>query len=121
MEKKNSSFYSISLWGKKQVKLKRKNENFFLVLLKIKKNEITSFFIRKRYLHRVNQNIKNIKHLVFGIIHFGTKKTACLYPNEYNNTMRFSMLILAFFTLFVGAVGISFNQDGIHLDILPNC
>ncbi|YP_007889766.1 NADH-plastoquinone oxidoreductase subunit 5 (chloroplast) [Vigna angularis] len=116
--KKNSSFYSISLWGKKQVKLKRKNKNFLLVLLRIKKNEITSFFIRKRYLHRVNQNIKNIKHLVFGIIHFGTKKTACLYPNESNNTMRFSMLVLVLFTLFVGAIGISFSQEGIHLDIL---
>jgi len=32
--------------------------------------------------------------------------------------MRFFMLILALFTLFVGAVGISFSQDGIHLDIL---
>nr|YP_010169751.1 NADH-plastoquinone oxidoreductase subunit 5 [Vigna subterranea]QRZ59573.1 NADH-plastoquinone oxidoreductase subunit 5 [Vigna subterranea] len=116
--KKNSSFYSISLWGKKQVKLKIKNENFFLVLLKIKKNEITSFFSRKRYLHRVNQNIKNRKHLVFGIIHFGTKKTACLYPNESNNTMRFSMLVLVLFTFFVGAIGISFSQEGIHLDIL---
>ena len=28
------------------------------------------------------------------------------------------MLILALFTLFVGVVGISFSQDGIHLDIL---
>nr|YP_010514350.1 NADH dehydrogenase subunit 5 [Dolichopsis monticola]UXL86003.1 NADH dehydrogenase subunit 5 [Dolichopsis monticola] len=116
--KKNSSFYSISLWGKKQVKLKIKNENFFLVLLRIKKNEMTSFFIRKRYLHRVNKNIKNITRLVFGIIDFGTKKTACLYPNESNNTMRFSMLVLVLFTLFVGAIGISFSQEGIDLDIL---
>ncbi|YP_001122844.1 NADH dehydrogenase subunit 5 (chloroplast) [Phaseolus vulgaris] len=115
--KKNSSFYSISLWGKKQVKLKIKNENFLLVLLKIKKNEITSFFIRKRYLHRVNQNIKNISRLFFGIMDFGMKKTACLYPNESNNTMQFSMLVLVLFTLFVGAIGISFSQ-GIDLDIL---
>nr|YP_010046509.1 NADH-plastoquinone oxidoreductase subunit 5 [Lablab purpureus]QPJ78237.1 NADH-plastoquinone oxidoreductase subunit 5 [Lablab purpureus]QRI60716.1 NADH-plastoquinone oxidoreductase subunit 5 [Lablab purpureus] len=116
--KKNSSFYSISLWGKKQVRLQIKNENFFLVLLRIKKNEMTSFFIRKRYLYRVNQNIKNITRLVFGIIDFGTKKTACLYPNESNNTMRFSMLVLVLFTLFVGAIGISFSQEGPDLDIL---
>jgi len=116
--KKNSSVYSISLWGNKQVKLKIKNENFFLVLLRIKKNEMTSFFIRKRYLHRVNKNIKNITRLVFDIIDFGTKKTACLYPNESNNTMRFSMLVLVLFTLFVGAIGISFSQEGIDLDIL---
>nr|AJE71877.1 NADH dehydrogenase subunit 5 [Strophostyles leiosperma] len=116
--KKNSSFYSISLWGKKQVKLKIKNENFFLVLLRKKKNEMTSFFIRKRYLHRVNKNIKNITRLVFDIIHFSTKKTTYLYPNESNNTMRFSMLVLVLFTLFGGAIGISFSQEGIDLDIL---
>nr|YP_010253615.1 NADH-plastoquinone oxidoreductase subunit 5 [Phaseolus lunatus]QTZ17893.1 NADH-plastoquinone oxidoreductase subunit 5 [Phaseolus lunatus] len=116
--KKNSSFYSISLWGKKQVKLQIKNENFLLVLLKIKKNEMTSFFIRKRYLHRVNKNIKNISRLFFGIIDFGTKKTACLYPNESNNTMQFSMLVLVLFTLFVGAIGISFSKEGRDWDIL---
>jgi len=116
--KKNSSFYSISLWGKKQVKLKIKNENFFLVLLRKKKNEMTSFFIRKRYLHRVNKNIKNITRLVFDIIHFSTQKTTYLYPNESNNTMRFSMLVLVLFTLFGGAIGISFSQEGIDLDIL---
>ena len=32
--------------------------------------------------------------------------------------MRFSMFVLVLFTLFVGAIGISFNQEGIDLDIL---
>nr|YP_010389816.1 NADH-plastoquinone oxidoreductase subunit 5 [Amphicarpaea ferruginea]UPU95858.1 NADH-plastoquinone oxidoreductase subunit 5 [Amphicarpaea ferruginea] len=116
--KKNSLFYSISLWGKKEVKQKLKNKNFFLVLLRMKNNEITSFFIRKIYPHHINQNVKNITHLFFDINYFGTKKTACLYPNESDNTMRFSMLVLVLFTLFVGAIGISFSQNEIDLDIL---
>nr|WDV12073.1 NADH-plastoquinone oxidoreductase subunit 5 [Pueraria montana] len=116
--KKNSSFYSISLWGKKEVKQKLKNKNFFLALLRMKNNEMTSFFIRKIYPHRINQNVKNITRLFFDINYFGTKKTACLYPNESDNTIRFSMLVLVLFTLFVGAIGISFSQKGIDLDIL---
>nr|YP_009861035.1 NADH dehydrogenase subunit 5 [Spatholobus suberectus]QKI32299.1 NADH dehydrogenase subunit 5 [Spatholobus suberectus] len=116
--KKNSSFYSISLWGKKEGKHKLKNTNFFLALLRMKNNEMTSFFIRKTYTHRINKNIKNITRLFFDITHFGTKKTACLYPHESDNTMRFSMLVLVLFTLFVGAIGISFSQKGIDGDIL---
>ncbi|KAK7299397.1 hypothetical protein VNO77_45690 [Canavalia gladiata] len=116
--KKNSSFYSISLWGKKEVKQKLKNKNFFLALLRMKNNEMTSFFIWKIYPHRINQNVKNITRLFFDITYFGTKKTACLYPNESDNTMRFSMLVLVLFTLFVGAIGISFSQKGIDFDIL---
>nr|WNM89703.1 NADH-plastoquinone oxidoreductase subunit 5 [Toxicopueraria peduncularis] len=116
--KKKSSFYSISLWGKKEVKHKLKNKNFFLALLRKKNNEMTSFFIRKIYPHRINQNVKNITRLFFDITYFGAKKTACLYPNESDNTMRFSMLVLVLFTLLVGAIGISFSQKGIDWDIL---
>lgn len=116
--KKNSSFYSISLWGKKEVKQKLKNKNFFLALLRMKNNEMTSFFIRKIYPHRINQNVKNITCLFFDINYFGTKKTACLYPNESDNTMRFSILVLVLFTLFVGTIGISFSYKGIDFDIL---
>nr|YP_010396179.1 NADH-plastoquinone oxidoreductase subunit 5 [Mucuna sempervirens]UQJ74256.1 NADH-plastoquinone oxidoreductase subunit 5 [Mucuna sempervirens] len=116
--KKNSSFYSISLWGKKEVRHKLKNKKFFLALLRMNNNEMTSFFIRKTYPHRINQNVKNITHLFFDITHFGTKKTDCLYPHESDNTMRFSMLILVLFTFFIGAIGISFSQNGIDLDIL---
>nr|AMC31064.1 NADH dehydrogenase subunit 5 [Pediomelum esculentum] len=116
--KKNSSFYSISLWGKKEVKQKLKNKNFFLGLLRMKNDEMTSFFIQKIYPHRINKNVKNITRLFFDINYFGNKKTASLYPNESDNTMRFSMLVLVLFTLFVGAIGISFSQKGIDFDIL---
>nr|YP_010468050.1 NADH dehydrogenase subunit F [Bituminaria bituminosa]UVF30655.1 NADH dehydrogenase subunit F [Bituminaria bituminosa] len=116
--KKNSSFYSISLWGKKEVKQKLKNKNFFLGLLRMKNNEMTSFFIQKIYPHRINKNVKNITRLFFDINYFGNKKTASLYPNESDNTIRFSMLVLVLFTLFVGAIGISFSQKGIDFDIL---
>nr|QHS70372.1 NADH dehydrogenase subunit 5 [Pediomelum tenuiflorum] len=116
--KKNSSFYSISLWGKKEVKQKLKNKNFFLGLLRMKNDEMTSFFIQNIYPHRINKNVKNITRLFFDINYFGNKKTASLYPNESDNTMRFSMLVLVLFTLFVGAIGISFSQKGIDFDIL---
>ncbi|KAH1127211.1 hypothetical protein GYH30_015973, partial [Glycine max] len=43
---------------------------------------------------------------------------ACLYPNESDNTMRFSILVLVLFTLFVGTIGISFSYKGIDFDIL---
>nr|YP_009649430.1 NADH dehydrogenase subunit 5 [Cullen corylifolium]QCD16462.1 NADH dehydrogenase subunit 5 [Cullen corylifolium] len=116
--KKNSSFYSISLWGKKEVKQKLKNKNYFLGLLRIKNNEMTSFFIQKIYPHRINKNVKNITRLFFDINYFVNKKTANLYPTESDNTIRFSMLVLVLFTLFVGAIGIPFSQKGIDFDIL---
>nr|YP_010162594.1 NADH-plastoquinone oxidoreductase subunit 5 [Erythrina crista-galli]QRI60303.1 NADH-plastoquinone oxidoreductase subunit 5 [Erythrina crista-galli] len=118
--KKNSSFYSISLWGNKEEKQKLKNKKFFLTFLKMNNNEMTSFFIRKIYLHRINKNVKNITRLFFDTSLFGNQKiaTACLYPNESDNTMQFSMLVLVLFTLFVGVVGISFSQKEIDSDIL---
>nr|BCG44810.1 NAD(P)H-quinone oxidoreductase subunit 5 [Canavalia rosea] len=115
--RKNSSFYSISLWGK-EGKKKLNNKIDLLTLLKMKNNEMTSFFLKKTYPHRINRNVKNITRLFFDSSYFGTKKTACLYPHESDNTMLFSMLVLVLFTLFVGAVGISFSQKGIDLDIL---
>ena len=51
------------------------------------------------------------------ITNFGYKK-AFSYPHESDNTMLFPMLILLLFTLFVGAIAIPFNQEGMHLDIL---
>nr|YP_010545921.1 NADH-plastoquinone oxidoreductase subunit 5 [Dendrobium trigonopus]UYG49452.1 NADH-plastoquinone oxidoreductase subunit 5 [Dendrobium trigonopus] len=116
--KKNSSFYSISLWGKERKK-KLKNKMDFLVLLRMKNNEMTSSFLTKTYPHRIHRNVKNITHFFFDSTYFfGTKKTACLYPHESDNTMRFSMLILVLFTLFVGTIGISFSQKEMDSDIL---
>nr|QJW34038.1 NADH-plastoquinone oxidoreductase subunit 5 [Abrus pulchellus subsp. cantoniensis] len=114
--KKNNSFYSISLWGKED---KIKNKIYLLALLRMKKNEMTSFFLKKTYSHRIHRNVKSITRLFFDSTHFfGTKKTACLYPHESDNTMQFSMLVLVLFTFFVGAIGISFSQKGIDCDIL---
>nr|YP_010513940.1 NADH dehydrogenase subunit 5 [Platycyamus regnellii]UXL85511.1 NADH dehydrogenase subunit 5 [Platycyamus regnellii] len=114
---KNSSFYSISLWGK-EGKKKLKNKIFLLALLRMNNNEMTSYFLQKTYTHRIHRNVKNITRLFFDITHFGTKKTASLYPHESDNTMRFSMLVLVLFTLFVGVIGIPFSQKGIDWDIL---
>nr|YP_010512436.1 NADH dehydrogenase subunit 5 [Holocalyx balansae]UXL83760.1 NADH dehydrogenase subunit 5 [Holocalyx balansae] len=115
--KKNSSFYSISLWGKEGKKILKKRIHL-LALLTMNNNERTSFFRKKTYPHRINRNVKSITRLFIDITYFGTKKTASFYPHESDNTMLFSMLVLVLFTLFVGAIGISFSQEGIDLDIL---
>nr|YP_009769047.1 NADH-plastoquinone oxidoreductase subunit 5 [Vatairea guianensis]QIS99665.1 NADH-plastoquinone oxidoreductase subunit 5 [Vatairea guianensis] len=115
--KKNSSFYSISLWGKEGKRILKKKIHL-LALLTMNNNERTSFFRTKTYSHRINQNIKSITRLFIDITYFRTKKTTCFYPHESDNTILFSMLVLVLFTLFVGAIGISFSQEGIDLDIL---
>nr|YP_009659284.1 NADH-plastoquinone oxidoreductase subunit 5 [Pterospermum kingtungense]YP_010039346.1 NADH-plastoquinone oxidoreductase subunit 5 [Pterospermum truncatolobatum]QCQ82502.1 NADH-plastoquinone oxidoreductase subunit 5 [Pterospermum kingtungense]QOY45672.1 NADH-plastoquinone oxidoreductase subunit 5 [Pterospermum truncatolobatum] len=103
--KKNSSFYSIKLWGKEDQKMI--NRNFRLSpLLTLNNNE-------KPY--RIGDNVK--KGALITITNFGYKK-AFSYPHESANTMLFPMLILVLFTLFVGSIAIPFNQEGIHLDIL---
>ena len=106
--KKSSSFYSISLWG--QEGLKPINTQFrLLTLLPIKKNE------------RVSKNShRNIKKTTrsFLIINNCDNKKIVPYPHESGNTMLFPLLVLIFFTLFVGFIGIPFNQEGIDLDIL---
>nr|YP_010512188.1 NADH dehydrogenase subunit 5 [Myrocarpus frondosus]UXL83512.1 NADH dehydrogenase subunit 5 [Myrocarpus frondosus] len=115
--KKNSSFYSISLWGKEGKKCFKK-EIHLLALLTMNNNERTFFFRKKIHPHRINRNIKSITRLFIDITHFGTKKTASFYPHESDNTMLFSMLVLVLFTLFVGAIGISFSHKGIDFNIL---
>nr|QBZ77271.1 NADH dehydrogenase subunit 5 [Achlys triphylla] len=82
--KKNSSFYSISIWGKEGSKL-------------IKPNDVLS-------------TIKNTES--------ASKKKTCMYPHESDNTMLLPLLVLVFFTLFVGSIGIPFDQGGIVFDIL---
>nr|YP_010994061.1 NADH dehydrogenase subunit 5 [Vuralia turcica]WOZ11506.1 NADH dehydrogenase subunit 5 [Vuralia turcica] len=115
--KKNSSFYSISLWGK-EGNFFLKNKINLLALLTMNNNERTSFFRKKIYPHRINRNVKSITRLFMDITYyFGNQKTSCcFYPHESDNTMLFSMLLLVLFTLFVGAIGINFNQE--RLDIL---
>nr|YP_009484070.1 NADH dehydrogenase subunit 5 [Lancea tibetica]ATN95900.1 NADH dehydrogenase subunit 5 [Lancea tibetica] len=103
----NTSLYSISLWGKGCSK--RINKNFRL--LRMKKNESSSF-----------RNDKNLRKSNGGptfinIVHFD-KKRPFSYPYESDNTMLFPLLVLVLFTLFVGFLGIPFNQEGGDLDIL---
>nr|YP_010688937.1 NADH-plastoquinone oxidoreductase subunit 5 [Corylopsis platypetala]WBR73780.1 NADH-plastoquinone oxidoreductase subunit 5 [Corylopsis platypetala] len=107
--KKSSSFYSISLWGKEGPKTIQKKWN----LLTMNNNERASFFSKKTY--RIDGNVRKMTRPF--ISYFGTKNTF-LYPHESDNTMLFPLLVLVVFTLFVGAIGIPFNQEGTDLDIL---
>nr|YP_010929420.1 NADH dehydrogenase subunit F [Didiplis diandra]WKK48484.1 NADH dehydrogenase subunit F [Didiplis diandra] len=112
--KKSSSFYSISLWGK-EIPKRIQNKFRLLTLLAMDNNERVSFFSNKTY--QIDGNVKNIISPFLSIIHFGTKN-AFFYPHESDNTMIFPLFLLVLFTLFVGAIGIPFNQDGSGLDIL---
>lgn len=112
--KKNTFRYSISLWGKGGLK-KIKKTFHLLTFLKMNNNESTSFFSKKTY--RIDDNIRNMARPFITINHFGNKKTYS-YPYESDNTMLFPLLVLVLFTLFVGSLGIPFNQEGVDLDIL---
>nr|WOK78950.1 NADH-plastoquinone oxidoreductase subunit 5 [Hydrangea hydrangeoides] len=111
--KKNISLYSISLWGKVDSKMIKKN--FCLLTLLTMNNESASFFSNKTY--RIDENIRNMTRPFITITHFCNKNTYS-YPYESDNTMLFPLLVLVLFTLFVGAIGIPFNQEGMDLDIL---
>nr|YP_010815400.1 NADH dehydrogenase subunit 5 [Eremophila margarethae]UOI02509.1 NADH dehydrogenase subunit 5 [Eremophila margarethae] len=111
----NTPFYSISLWGKGCSK--RINNNFRLV--KINNNESSSFFSKKTYQSDENVRKRNRGQPFINIVHFDNKKSySYSYPYESDNTMLFPLLVLVLFTLFVGSLGIPFNQEGIDLDIL---
>nr|YP_009645385.1 NADH dehydrogenase subunit 5 [Phillyrea angustifolia]ABG11927.1 NADH dehydrogenase subunit F [Phillyrea angustifolia]QBS53709.1 NADH dehydrogenase subunit 5 [Phillyrea angustifolia] len=106
--KQNTPFYSISLWGKGGSK--RINKNFRL--LKMNNSKSSSFFSKKTY--RSDKNGRNRVEPFITIVHFENKKDYS-YPYESDNTMLFPLLVLGIFTLFVGSLGIPFNQE---LDIL---
>nr|YP_009640395.1 NADH dehydrogenase subunit 5 [Chionanthus quadristamineus]QBS51066.1 NADH dehydrogenase subunit 5 [Chionanthus quadristamineus] len=106
--KQNTPFYSISLWGKGGSK--RINKNFRL--LKMNNSKSSYFFSKKTY--RSDQNVRNRVGPFITIVHFDNKKDYS-YPYESDNTMLFPLLVLGIFTLFVGSLGIPFNQE---LDIL---
>nr|YP_009715452.1 NADH-plastoquinone oxidoreductase subunit 5 [Colvillea racemosa]QGL08565.1 NADH-plastoquinone oxidoreductase subunit 5 [Colvillea racemosa]QIS96161.1 NADH dehydrogenase subunit 5 [Colvillea racemosa] len=113
--KKNSSFHSISLWGKKK---EAKKKMHLLSLLTMNNNGSASFFRKKTHSHRIARSLKNITWPFIDITHFETNNTTFSYPHESQNTMLFSMLVLILFTLFIGVIGISFNQEGLDLDLL---
>nr|YP_009765045.1 NADH-plastoquinone oxidoreductase subunit 5 [Inga edulis]QIS95322.1 NADH-plastoquinone oxidoreductase subunit 5 [Inga edulis] len=115
--KKNSSFHSISLWGKEK-EAKKEMHLLSLLTITINNNGRTCFFRKKTDSHRIDRNQKSITWPFIDISYFETNNTTFSYPHESENTMLFSMLVLILFTLFIGVIGISFNQDGLDLDIL---
>nr|QSV37591.1 NADH dehydrogenase subunit 5 [Hippuris vulgaris]WDQ41730.1 NADH dehydrogenase subunit F [Hippuris vulgaris] len=109
----NTPLYSISLWGKGYSK--KINKKFSL--LRMNNNENSSFFSKKTYRSDENITKRNRGQPFINIIRFENKK-AYSYPYESDNTMLFPLLVLVLFTLFVGSIGIPFNQEGRYLDIL---
>ncbi|KAH0854252.1 LOW QUALITY PROTEIN: hypothetical protein HID58_090075, partial [Brassica napus] len=109
--KKSSSFYSISLWGKEE----DKNLIGILVpLLTMNNTKRASFFGNKTY--KISNNVRNQTFIT--VENFGLNTRTFYYPHESDNTILFPMLVLLLFTLFIGAIGIPFNQEGIDFDIL---
>nr|YP_010691729.1 NADH-plastoquinone oxidoreductase subunit 5 [Vallesia antillana]WBU94916.1 NADH-plastoquinone oxidoreductase subunit 5 [Vallesia antillana] len=106
--KQKIHFYSISLWGKGVSK--KINQNG-----RMNNNESSSFFSKSTY--RIDDNVRNMIRPFITIAQFENKKL-CSYPYESDNTMLFPLLVLGLFTLFVGCIGIPFNQEGVDLDVL---
>nr|YP_009533616.1 NADH dehydrogenase subunit 5 [Vitis thunbergii]AYI64641.1 NADH dehydrogenase subunit 5 [Vitis thunbergii] len=114
--KKSSLFYSISLWGKEgQKTIKKKIRLLTLLTRNNNENEKASFFSKKVY--RLDSNVRKMTRPFITINQFDNKNTF-LYPQESDNTMLFPLFALALFTLFVGAIGIPFNQERMDFDIL---
>lgn len=107
---KNTSIYSVSLWGKERAKV-NKIDLPLLTLLTMKNNEGASFFAKKVY--QINHNTIKINQTFITICDFRTNNIFA-YPYESDNNILFPILILVVFTLFVGFLGIPFNG----LDIL---
>lgn len=106
---KNSSFYSISLWGKKTPKAVNSN-----LLLSTMNNKV-SFFSKDTYQISIDDNGRN--RIRYFSTYFRNKYTYT-YPHESDNTMLFPLLILVLFTLFVGSIGINFDRGVIGFDLL---
>nr|ATI24801.1 NADH-plastoquinone oxidoreductase subunit 5 [Plukenetia volubilis] len=117
--KKNSSFYSISLWGKEGSKMF--NQNFgVLTFLTTNNNQRASFFWKNTY--QIDDNVRKMMWPFITRKNCNTKRIFS-YPHESDNTMLFPMLVLVLFILFIGALGIPFNQipfnhEGMEMDIL---
>nr|YP_009970505.1 NADH-plastoquinone oxidoreductase subunit 5 [Potameia microphylla]QNE87695.1 NADH-plastoquinone oxidoreductase subunit 5 [Potameia microphylla] len=107
---KNSSFYLISIWGKEGTKLV--NRNLFLSTMN---NNEKVFFFSKTKIYKTDGNVRNlIRSFRISL----EKKDTSTYPHESDNTMLLSLLVLVLFTLFVGSIGIPFDQEVMDFDIL---
>nr|YP_010724056.1 NADH dehydrogenase subunit F [Isophysis tasmanica]WDW31183.1 NADH dehydrogenase subunit F [Isophysis tasmanica] len=102
---KNSSLYSISLWGKEVPIAVNRN-----LLLSTMKNRV-SFFSNDTY--KIDDNVRN--RIRYFSTYFRNKYTYT-YPHESDNTMLFPLLVLVLFTLFVGSIGVHFDQGVIDFD-----
>nr|YP_010993172.1 NADH dehydrogenase subunit F [Oxandra macrophylla]WOZ09274.1 NADH dehydrogenase subunit F [Oxandra macrophylla] len=107
---KNGSFYSISIWGKEGPGLVNKNLPFLAIN---NNNEKVSFFSNKIY--QIDGNVRNP---IQSFITNSDNKDTSIYPHESDNTMLLPLLVLFLFTLFVGSIGIPFDQAGMDFDIL---
>ncbi|KAL6310651.1 hypothetical protein AAG906_019322 [Vitis piasezkii] len=87
------------LYGVKKVK-KQLKKNHLLTLLTTNNNENEKAFFFSKKVYRLDGN------------------NTFLYSQELDNTMLFPLFALALFTLFVGAIGIPFNQERMDFDIL---
>nr|YP_010232136.1 NADH-plastoquinone oxidoreductase subunit 5 [Eragrostis japonica]QSX27179.1 NADH-plastoquinone oxidoreductase subunit 5 [Eragrostis japonica] len=96
---KECSLYSISLWGKSIPK--GVNGDFVLSTMK----SGVSFFSQN--IPKIPDNTRN--RIGFFSTPFGAKNTF-VYPRETGNTMLFPLLILLLFTLFIGSIGIHFDN-----------
>nr|UWM16151.1 NADH-plastoquinone oxidoreductase subunit 5 [Arnebia fimbriata]UWM18387.1 NADH-plastoquinone oxidoreductase subunit 5 [Arnebia fimbriata] len=99
--KQNTLFYSLSLWGKRGSK--KINKNF-----RLNNNKNASFFSQKIY--KSEENVGSMRGPFISIAPFKNKKTYS-YPYESDNTMLLPLILLGLFTLVVGCLGISFNQE----------
>nr|QDM58268.1 NADH-plastoquin one oxidoreductase subunit 5 [Anemarrhena asphodeloides] len=104
---KKSSFYSISLWGKEAPKAVNRN-----LLLSTMNNKV-SFFSKDTY--QIDDDVRN--RIRYFSTYFRNKYTYT-YPHESDNTMLFPLLVLVLFTLFIGSIGIHFDQGEIDFDLL---
>nr|UXR12508.1 NADH-plastoquinone oxidoreductase subunit 5 [Myristica fragrans] len=104
-----SSFYSISIWGKEGLKSIDKKK----FLSPMNNNEKVSFFSKKIY--HLDGNLRNLMRSFS--THIENKETST-YPHESDNTMLLPLFVLVLFTLFVGSIGIPFDQGEKNLDIL---
>nr|YP_010184595.1 NADH dehydrogenase subunit F [Hygroryza aristata]QVH34027.1 NADH dehydrogenase subunit F [Hygroryza aristata] len=104
---KEGSLYSISLWGKGIPK--GANRDFVLSTTK----SGVSFFSQN--ISKINGNTGN--RIGAFSTSSGTKNTF-VYPHETGNTMLFPLLILLLCTLFIGFIGIHFDNEIGELTIL---
>nr|YP_010537811.1 NADH-plastoquinone oxidoreductase subunit 5 [Hoya commutata]UYC31728.1 NADH-plastoquinone oxidoreductase subunit 5 [Hoya commutata] len=109
--KQKIPFYSISLWGRGVSKKINKKVR----LLAMTDDQSFSFFSKRTY--RIDDNGRNMTRPFITIPRFENKNLYS-YPYEPDNNMLLPLLVLGLFTLFVGFIGIPFNQEGVNADIL---